>query len=1091
MSADVIQVPGPAGPSGPDEPAGPEDERPLADVGPQPGAASGSRRSAARMAARDLRRHPWRTLLILLLIGLPVFGVAFGSVITASTSLPSQAEEHRQWLWGFDGYLAPGEFGDRDLQSPTDPHGAINAQDAADGTYGATIDLEALDEAAQDWPVCPAGTDPAAGCSLQEALPAGADATFVTTARGSLEMPGSSVDVEIVIADFSRPDLQGEDRRFQLLDGGLAGDGQVMASPGLLTELDAANERAEVRGLAAAPTDRVELELPGGGTAGSSDPISLAISGTQLDRSQQWATAMDLVLPLRDGHPVLYVPAGSEAAAAFEVPGEVTAYLTGDVPDDYASYRAFNEAGFSVLFAPVMENPGEIGAIFDSLWSSAQRWMIYLPLVFIGVLALAETGLLAGAAFAVGARQQRRATALLSVTGAEPATLRQTMVFSGLWCGLVGAFGAALLGVGLALGLLWAADARHVLVYGPHVPWWVVSLAVVLGLACAVVAAWIPARAAARQDAWAAIKGASGERKPASRRLFVAGLVLVGAGVLIAAGAMAVGMAVPTIGDLNRVMGALALLFVGSAMLLLLGMLMLLPSTVTGLARLGGRLPVSLRMAARDAHRNRTRTVPVAAAVVAATAVGAAVLCSVAMTAHGIDGGRQGAPTADTGYVWVQDRAEIQRALDQEASYAEGGEAPTADDLGLYTGGARGVVKELQGLSAVPGAPRMVEQWQVHRPQSSCAVDYSADCFELLPLYPEGSTCHIPIPDGPTVDDRRLAVDEAGQAMSRADGVTCGIEAGTMGSPLDPDPLTNIMVVDPLRPETVPLPMFGGDEDLLAAVRSGQAVVSDPEYVDADGRVTLGEFTLDVDAVPGVELGEEDRIWIEEMEASGDPTAGITGFSAVQGSSVLWKPEHSVSLDAVVVPELEGDQPIAIIPVTALAGMDQSMVLDGVLARFAEPVTEEQNALASDVLGSEDLWLSSMFEGGSGMQPLLWGIAGATALLVFSVAGMTTGLALADARRDQTVLSSVGANPRTRKSMAAAQTFTGALLGTLLGVPVGAVAVIGIGAVQFYSVEWIPWLQLAVLVIGVPVLAAALTWLVVPGTLPIRQRDRD
>lgn len=36
-----------------------------------------------------------------------------------------------------------------------------------------------------------------------------------------------------------------------------------------------------------------------------------------------------------------------------------------------------------------------------------------------------------------------------------------------------------------------------------------------------------------------------------------------------------------------------------------------------------------------------------------------------------------------------------------------------------------------------------------------------------------------------------------------------------------------------------------------------------------------------------------------------------------------------------------------------------------------------------------------------------------------------------------------------------------------------------------------PWPQLALLVVGVPLLAAAITWLVVPGQLPIREAARD
>ena len=1052
------------------------------------------------MAARDLRRHPWRTLLILLLIGLPVFAVSFGSVIVASTELPTAAEEREQMLWGYDGYLAEGLFGPDDLQSPTDLYGAVSAESAADGLDAPAVDVAALDAAAKDWTVCPQGE----GCSVREAVPDGAEATFLSSGPGTLTVPGSTLDVRLVLADFTDQKLQGPDRRFQLTDGALPGEGEVLASSGLVDELESARDRAAARGLEAGPTDRVDLEIPGADSA--TDPATtteLTLSGTLLDRIDVYPSMMGLFRPIELWEPVLYVQAGSQTAQAlldsgFSGRGEVTAYLSGDVPDDYAAYRAYNRAGFSVLFKPVMLQPGPVESAFEGQYSAGGAWMILLPLLFVGVLALAEAGLLAGAAFAVGARQQRRSTALLSVTGAEPATLRQTMVFSGLWCGLAGAIGGAVVGVAGGMAVVWAAQGRHVPVYGPHVPWWPVVAAVVLGLACAVVAAWIPARAVAGQNAWAAIKGTTGERRPVSRPVLVAGLVLTAVGLLLAVVASVVGMALPTLGALLAALPWLAVGLVASALLLLVGVLMLLPGTVTGVARAAGRLPVPLRMAARDAHRNRSRTVPVAAAVVAATAVGAAVLTSMAQvdaSTSAQDGyHRHGSPTPDTGYLWVQDDDSIQKMLHQEALYSEDGTAPTAAEIGIYTGGADGVVRQLRAAESTPGAPRMVEHWEVHGARPGCELVGTKDCSELMPLYPQDSPCRVPVPTEEIVDDRRVAVDEAVYAMTRAEAAACGTGAAGLGGSSSlslGDPMSTLLVVDPLRPETVPSALFGGDEDLLAAVESGQAVVFDPQYLDGEGQFTVGEFATNVGQVPGVSLGESEREWLEQMEADGDPMAGRMGTSAAQGRNTIWEPERTRTLDAVAAPAPEGDHPIALIPVTALAGMDQEMALDGVLARFAEPISTDQVSLVNDLLSADDLWLSSMAPSVGDRFPVQWLVAGLVALLVVSVAGLTTGLALADARRDQAVLSSVGAPPRTRKSMAAAQTFTGALLGTALGVPVGAIAVVGIGLIQLYSAAWIPWPQLVVLVIGVPALAAALTWLVVPGRLPVREADRN
>ena len=58
----------------------------------------------------------------------------------------------------------------------------------------------------------------------------------------------------------------------------------------------------------------------------------------------------------------------------------------------------------------------------------------------------------------------------------------------------------------------------------------------------------------------------------------------------------------------------------GAAIVAVLGMILLVPVVVVGLARLSRRLPLTLRYAVRDAARHRTRTVPAVAAVAATVA---------------------------------------------------------------------------------------------------------------------------------------------------------------------------------------------------------------------------------------------------------------------------------------------------------------------------------------------------------------------------------------------------------------------------------------------------------------------------------------
>ena len=1071
---------------------GPEAGVPTAEgdgvgLAPRSGGRAGSRRAAARMAARDLRRHPWRTLLVLLLIGLPVFGVAFGSTLVASTSLPTDEERLHRQLWGFDGVIQAS--GDQAHYQAPDEMYAVDAETLT--RQG--LDLKPIDAAAERHPVCPDGQelerqDPGSpgsaepACSVEEAaghvLGGGGEQIPVRSVQVEAETSGASIPVWVHIADFTDSRLVGEGKRFDLVDGEVPAPGAALANPALREALAEAAQRAETRGAEPVATDRVDLAADGSTT-------ELRLAGTMSDRMDDWSTITDLLFRQDHTEPGIFVQAGTPAAEVFKTQADTTVYLSGQVPQDYSAVRALNRAGFVGIYPPVATADTQIHEVFAGAWGSEVGWMTVLPPLLLGVLALAETGLLAGAAFAVGARQQRRATALLSVTGAEPATLRQTMVFSGLWCGLIAVVAGAATGVLAGCAVVWAARGPGVLVYGPHVPWWVVLGAMVLGVACAVVAAWIPARAVAGQDAWAAIKGASGERTPVRRGILVAGAVLAGLGLATVLGATLYGMSIPTMGELMSAVPDLVLLLIGGTFVLLIGVLLVVPGIVALAARAAGRLPVALRIAARDAHRNRSRTVPITAAVVAATAVGTVVMTSMALTMGDREQYSRGAPDERTAGVYVSDPEDIQRQLEYERQHYNPG--MTAEMMGLYTGGPEGILAQVQAARALPGAPRLTQSWTLHGPAQDCPRSYSSDCFEFVPLYPEGSQCHLPIPDADEELARREQMQERLYQRSRQVSRACGGRGGSYDSGyFSTTPLDGILVVDTDRPETVPLPVLHDDPGLVRALEQGQAVVFDQEFMEVDGTVTLGEFTMDPSSVPGMTPIEYDE---ELMGPLAPGQEGLSG-SALEGRNPIWAPERTVTLDAVRADPLPGDTPLLVIPVSALDGLEQRMELQTLLMEFSEPITEAQANLLNDELAQDHLVVSTLSTGQSQVL-VLWGLTGLMGLIVITVAGITTGLALADARRDHTVLSSIGANPGTRKSMAAAQTFTASLLGTVLGVPVGALAVIGIGLVQDGEAAWVPWPQLALLVVGVPLLAAAITWLVVPGRLPVRQADRD
>jgi putative ABC transport system permease protein len=225
-------------------------------------------------------------------------------------------------------------------------------------------------------------------------------------------------------------------------------------------------------------------------------------------------------------------------------------------------------------------------------------------------MTLLEIILLAGPAFAVGAKRQSRELALLAASGGERRDVRRTVLASGVVLGSAG--GALGVAAAIAAGRLVVSEVatRTSTVPGPF-DVRVLDLAglALVGIATAVLAAIIPARNASRQDVVAALTGRRGQLR-SLRRTPVLGVVAATVGTIIAfKGAEA--------RSVNTILA-------GSA-LAELGLVATTPFLVGLVGRLSPWLPLGPRLALRDASRNRGRTAPAVSAVLAAVAGSVAV----------------------------------------------------------------------------------------------------------------------------------------------------------------------------------------------------------------------------------------------------------------------------------------------------------------------------------------------------------------------------------------------------------------------------------------------------------------------------------
>jgi putative ABC transport system permease protein len=279
-------------------------------------------------------------------------------------------------------------------------------------------------------------------------------------------------------------------------------------------------------------------------------------------------------------------------------------------PVTWGEVQRLNQSGVIAFSRAVVEHPPadwratlpQGAQPWDMSTNSAEKAVLVL-VIFSIVL---EVVLLAGPAFAVGVRRQSRQLALVAATGGSRRDVRRIVLVQGVTLGAGASLLGAVVGLGVARLLVWGLPRYRGTYLGPwDVDWLSTGLALLLGGAAALVAAWAPARAACRTDVVAVLAGRRGQVR--TRR----GWPVLG-GVLVVAGAVVAF----TIGI--RPGGEFGV--AGGTLLMVLGAIALMPALIGLVGRLGAHLPLPLRLAARDSARQRGRTAPAVAAVMAAVA---------------------------------------------------------------------------------------------------------------------------------------------------------------------------------------------------------------------------------------------------------------------------------------------------------------------------------------------------------------------------------------------------------------------------------------------------------------------------------------
>lgn len=719
---------------------------------------------------------------------------------------------------------------------------------------------------------------------------------------------------------------------------------------------------------------------------------------------------------------------GSTDLVALTPLGAVTTYspaqfiLKRGTPVTWAEVLKLNGYGITVLSAEVLRHPPTNAELSPEArgWNDSSQVQSRVLIGAGGAILLLVTTLLVGPAFAVSAARQRRTLALAASNGAETRQLRHTVLAQAVVLGLLAA------GAGLVLGILGVPLLTTVILprftdvtVGPlDIPWVQVLAVTAIAMLSAVIAALLPARRLGRLDIVGVMKGQNVSPRP-SRLLPVIGLVVAAVG-----GFVLFTSVINRSREVPVVLGAIALIG---------GSLLLVPIALVTVARFSRSLPVALRMATRDAARQRTRSAPSVAAIVGGVA--ALTMLLIGLTSDTTQRAREYQPEDITGQgsVMLDRDSTLDSALPARSEAVRRTIARVAPAVGAAL------------FSDVP------QQWG-HDPSLGTAA------VAFVMWVPRG--CTIAQTIAPT-DGQPLPPDQTPKC-ARLGNMAQLNHAGVTTMPAD-------VLASRLR-------LSSADADRL---RAGAVVMMGANLPRA---ATFAAGTAEPDTETGM--------FSKNIKVTKQVTLPVIAVAPNRTNALALGNQYGVA----TTPEVARASGWPLQP----AGFHLSDP-SGTVSRA------DQDRIDAALGSSAYVYVERGFQRDDLLVMAI--IVGLFTFLLLVVTFTSTALSLAEQQTDQATLAAVGATRGTRRAMAAAQSLAICGIGAVLGLAVGMVPGIAIAyplTAQYSSCDDftgactdsaptkaiidIPWLWLAVVVVGIPLLAAALSALAVRRSPVVTRR---
>ena len=253
----------------------------------------------------------------------------------------------------------------------------------------------------------------------------------------------------------------------------------------------------------------------------------------------------------------------------------------------------------------------------------------------------------------------------------------------------------------------------------------------------------------------------------------------------------------------------------------------------------------------------------------------------------------------------------------------------------------------------------------------------------------------------------------------------------------------------------------------------------------------------------GVEINDFANLYVASPELLGTfgikpsrigaTTEIVTSHTDLKGMSLFDPSQRSgpsprlPSTDVIGQLPTYGSDPTVLITPYGLRALGLAAMPSGWLFHAPSVLTSAQIDAARRAAASAGLVIETRSAPKS-LAPLRNWSTAAGIIVALGVLAMTVGLIRSEAGRDMSTLTATGASSRTRRAITGATTGVLALLGAALGTVGAYAALMAWHRSDLHPLTRVPWINLALIIIVLPVVATAAGWLLAGREPPAMSR---